>query len=237
MRLRSSIAVTLSRTPIGVKQGWRPPKPQAHGGRWVLWLPRGPPTRHAEFSRTGKLGICCFRHAAPVIPVRQGISDVAGPREPHSVGGLVPYPPGGPAQHRVLVPEHQQVSLRRQSLRHTRTARAATSRAIRQMILSGTRPANFRPEEEPRGGRRGPARGWPVSADVAGAAGGQRVADPQPHGRADRQGFPLAAGIRSWPERDANGSARPGPGRNVDQARPCRPCSAWQEDEIRTREG
>ena len=31
--------------------------------------------------------------------------------EPHSVGGLVPYPPGVPAQHRVLVPEHQQFSL------------------------------------------------------------------------------------------------------------------------------
>jgi hypothetical protein len=33
---------------------------------------------------------------------------VAGP---DSVGRLVPYPPGVPAQHRVLVPEHQQFSL------------------------------------------------------------------------------------------------------------------------------
>ena len=34
--------------------------------------------------------------------------------------------------------------------------------------------------------------GWPMSADVAGAAGGERVADPQPHGRADRQGGEVA---------------------------------------------
>jgi hypothetical protein len=44
------------------------------------------------------------------------------------------------------------------------------------------------------GGRRGRARGWPVSADVAGAAGGERVADPQAHGRADRQGGDVAGG-------------------------------------------
>ena len=30
--------------------------------------------------------------------------------EPDPVGWLVPYPPGLPAQHRVLVPEHQQLS-------------------------------------------------------------------------------------------------------------------------------
>jgi len=33
-----------------------------------------------------------------------------------------------------------------------------------------------------------------MSADVAGAAGGERVADPQAHGRADRQGGDVAAG-------------------------------------------
>jgi hypothetical protein len=32
------------------------------------------------------------------------------------------------------------------------------------------------------------ARNSVMSADVAGAAGGERVADPQAHGRADRQG-------------------------------------------------
>ena len=31
--------------------------------------------------------------------------------EPHPVGGLVPDPPGVPAQHRVLMPEHQQLSI------------------------------------------------------------------------------------------------------------------------------
>ena len=31
--------------------------------------------------------------------------------EPDPVGGLVPYPAGVPTQHRVLVPEHQQLSL------------------------------------------------------------------------------------------------------------------------------
>jgi hypothetical protein len=31
--------------------------------------------------------------------------------EPHPVSGLVPHPPGVPAQHRVLVPEHQQLSI------------------------------------------------------------------------------------------------------------------------------
>jgi hypothetical protein len=40
----------------------------------------------------------------------RGISRVSA-GEPHSVGGLVPYPPGVPAQHRVLVPERQQFSL------------------------------------------------------------------------------------------------------------------------------
>jgi hypothetical protein len=34
--------------------------------------------------------------------------------EPHSVGRLVPYPAGVAAQHRVLVPEHQQFSVLRQ---------------------------------------------------------------------------------------------------------------------------
>jgi hypothetical protein len=29
-----------------------------------------------------------------------------------------------------------------------------------------------------------------------------------------------ATHLRSWPYRDANGSARPGPGRSVDEARP-----------------
>jgi len=77
MRLRSSIAVTLSRTPIGWSRVGGPQNRRPMGGRWVLWLPRGSPTRHAEFSQTGELGICCFRHAAPVMPVRQGISGVA----------------------------------------------------------------------------------------------------------------------------------------------------------------
>jgi hypothetical protein len=34
-------------------------------------------------------------------------------REPGPVGGLVPYPAGVPAQHRVLVPEHQQLGVLR----------------------------------------------------------------------------------------------------------------------------
>ena len=33
--------------------------------------------------------------------------------EPHPVGRLVPYPADVPAQHRVLVPEHQQLSILR----------------------------------------------------------------------------------------------------------------------------
>ncbi len=36
--------------------------------------------------------------------------------EPHPVGRLVPYPAGVAAQHRVLVPEHQQFSILRQVL-------------------------------------------------------------------------------------------------------------------------
>jgi hypothetical protein len=46
-----------------------------------------------------------------------------------------------PAQHRVLVPEHQQFGLLARSLRNTKTARAATRRTIKYMIWSGTRPA------------------------------------------------------------------------------------------------
>src|SRR6266702_3716820 len=33
--------------------------------------------------------------------------------EPHPVRCLVPYPAGGPARHRVLVPEHEQLSILR----------------------------------------------------------------------------------------------------------------------------
>jgi hypothetical protein len=43
MRLRSSIAVTLSWTPLG-EAGLAAPQPQAHGGEMVLWLPWGSPT-------------------------------------------------------------------------------------------------------------------------------------------------------------------------------------------------
>src|ERR1700742_1714757 len=78
------------------------------GGRWVLWLPRGSPTRHAEFSQTGELGICCFRHAAPVMPVRQGISGVAD--RVVSAGDRLPDKPENcPARPRGLfdmVPPH-----------------------------------------------------------------------------------------------------------------------------------
>jgi hypothetical protein len=42
------------------------------------------------------------------------------------VGWLVPHPAGMPAQHHVLMPEHQQLSILRPVARNTRTARPST---------------------------------------------------------------------------------------------------------------
>ena len=68
MRLRSSIAVTLSWTPLG-EAGLAAPQPQAHGGEMGPVAPVGVANPgHAEFPHMRESGICGFRHAAPASP-------------------------------------------------------------------------------------------------------------------------------------------------------------------------
>jgi hypothetical protein len=72
MRLRSSIAVTPSWTPLG-EAGLAAPQPQAHGGEMGPVAPVGVANpRHAELPHMTESGICGFRHAAPASPARQG---------------------------------------------------------------------------------------------------------------------------------------------------------------------
>ena len=62
--------------------------------------------------------------------------------EPYPVGRLVTHSAGLAAQHRILVPEYQQLSVLRQAVRDTRTAKPSIRRTSRQTILSSIRSAN-----------------------------------------------------------------------------------------------
>jgi hypothetical protein len=62
-------------------------------------------------------------------------------REPRPVTGVAPYPADVPAQHRVLVPEHQQLSALRPVAADHQDSQA-DQRMSRQTILSSTRSAN-----------------------------------------------------------------------------------------------
>jgi len=70
--------------------------------------------------------------------------------EPHPVGRLVPDPGGVPAQHRVLVPEHQQLSVLRQVLAGYQDSQAEYP-ADQQVDALEQHPASHHPAK-PAGG-------------------------------------------------------------------------------------
>ena len=76
------------------------------GLRWLLvsYFPRGQPAVPGQQRR--------WRHGEDFGPASAGY-ERRWRGEPHPVGRLVPYPVGVAAQHRVLVPEYQQLSILR----------------------------------------------------------------------------------------------------------------------------